>query len=92
MSCAAMPGFAELHKLPAGAFGSLSSVISAKSSLFDGGLFVGCLHPNFPKISLYLGCLCTGTNHAVTCHHESLDPSGILQEREVCTLLRHFYF
>lgn len=54
VSPAALPGFAELHKLPAGAFGSLSSVISAKSSLLDGGLFVGCLHPHFPKISLYL--------------------------------------
>lgn len=54
MSRAALPGFAGLHKLPDGAFGSLSSVISASSSLLDGGLFVGCLHPHFPKISLYL--------------------------------------
>lgn len=54
MSHAALPGFAELHKLPAGAFGSLSSAISAKSSLLHGGLIVGCLHPHFPKISLYL--------------------------------------
>lgn len=56
MSHAALPGFAELHKLPAGAFGSLSSAISAKSSLLHGGLIVGCLHPHFPKISLYLSC------------------------------------
>lgn len=54
MSHVALPGFAELHKLPAGAFGSLSSAISAKSSLLHGGLIVGCLHPHFPKISLYL--------------------------------------
>lgn len=54
VSRAALPGFAELHKLPAGVFGSLSSVVSATGSFLDGGLFVGCLHPHFPKISLYL--------------------------------------